>query len=261
MSKKLKIISWNVNGIRACAKKNFFEYLKSSEADILCIQESKAMEADLEEAIRQPSGYHAIWHSAERKGYSGVAMFLKQKPIKSFEGFGNPKFDCEGRVVGAEFENFYVFGVYFPNGGMGDDRVAYKLEFYDAFFTFCEECRATGKAVIVCGDYNTAHQPVDLARPKDNQNTSGFLPIEREWIDKLIRDGWIDTYRHFHPTSKNVYTWWSYRARARDNNVGWRIDYCFINQEAKAMLKDAFVEMNVKGSDHCPVGIIIDPNA
>ena len=260
-SKKIKLVSWNVNGIRACANKTFFNYLKEENPDILCVQETKALESDVDESLRQPSGYYSIWHSAQRKGYSGVAMFLKHKPLKSFEGFGNPTFDCEGRVVGAEFDNFYVFGVYFPNGGQGDERVAYKLNFYAAFFDYCETLRKTGKAVIVCGDYNTAHQEIDLARPKENKHVSGFLPIEREWLDKLIRDGWVDTYRDKYPYCKDVYSWWSYRARARENNVGWRIDYTFINKEHKHWIEDSFVQMDVTGSDHCPVGIIFESNA
>ena len=256
MSSK-KLISWNVNGIRACAKKNFFEFLEQEAPDILCVQETKALESDVDEAIRQPSGYYSIWHSAERKGYSGVAMFLKEKPLQSFEGFGNPKFDCEGRVVGAEFNDYYVFGVYFPNGGMGDERVVYKLEFYEAFFSFCEELRATGKPVIVCGDYNTAHTEIDLARPKENQDVSGFLPIERAWLDKIISDGWVDTFRSFYPDKKDSYSWWSYRARARINNVGWRIDYVFVNQEGFDVIESAFIRDDIQGSDHCPVGVVL----
>ncbi len=256
----MKISSWNVNGIRACAKKGAFQdYLQQTEPDVLFLQETKAFEEVLPEEVRQPSGYHSVWHSAERPGYSGVALITKEKPNEVFEGMGNPKYDCEGRVVGADFGSFVVFGVYFPNGSMGEHRLNYKLDFYTDFFNMCQEYREAGKHVIVCGDYNTAHTEIDLARPKENVENSGFLPIERAWMDKLVDElGYIDTFRHFNPNKTDEYTWWTYRGAARKRNVGWRIDYTLVNKEFLPAIKEAFIQQDVMGSDHCPVGVVID---
>ena len=252
----MKIISWNVNGIRACANKTFFEFLKEEDPDILCLQEIKALESDLEEPLRQPSGYHSIWHSAEKKGYSGTAILTKEKPKTIIKGFGNPKYDSEGRVLMAEYENFIVFSVYFPNGQMNNARLLYKLDFYNDFFDYCNELKSEGKNIIICGDYNTAHKEIDLARPKENESTSGFMPIEREWLDKIIQMGYVDTFREFN-TKPEEYSWWSYRTRARERNIGWRIDYVFVNSEFQSQVSDAFIQQRVTGSDHCPVGITI----
>ena len=259
-STDMKITSWNVNGIRACAKKGAFqEYLAQYHPDILFLQETKAFEHDLPEAIKQPSGYHAVWHSAKRPGYSGVAMITKQKPLAVFEGMGMDKFDIEGRVVGADFGSFIVFGVYFPNGSMGEHRLQYKLEFYDSLFNLCKEYRDAGKHIIVCGDYNTAHTEIDLARPKENSENSGFLPIERAWMDKLTTEmGYVDTFREFNPNKKDQYTWWTYRSAARKRNIGWRIDYTLVNKEFLPYIQEVFIESKVMGSDHCPVGIVIN---
>ena len=193
---------------------------------------------------------------AEKKGYSGTTVLTKTGPENIIHGFGNPKFDNEGRVVMAQYEKFIVFSVYFPNGQKNDERLAYKLDFYRAFFDYCEELRKEGHSLIICGDYNTAHTEIDLANPKQNEKTSGFLPIEREWLDRIVEMGYIDTFREFHPEPEQ-YSWWSYRTRARDRNIGWRIDYVFIT-ELKPHLKEAFILSDVMGSDHCPVGITLD---
>ena len=254
----MKLVSWNVNGIRACVKKGaFFEYLNDHEPDVLFLQEIKAHVADIPPEILEPSGYHAAWFSAQKKGYSGVAILTKHKPISIIEGFGNPKFDAEGRVISAEFENFIALGVYFPNGQMNDERLAYKLEFYEAFFDYVNDLKAQGKNVVICGDYNTAHKEIDLARPKENEKVSGFLPIERDWMDTLIDEfGYVDTFRAFNRDA-DEYSWWSYRAAARTRNVGWRIDYFFVNKEFMPNVTNAFIQQDVMGSDHCPVGIEI----
>ena len=171
----MKIISWNVNGIRACVKKGFLDYLKEESPDMICLQETKIAIEDLDPAIKDPSGYYGIWHSAKRKGYSGTAILTKHKPISAIEGFGNEKYDCEGRVTIAEFDTYYVLSVYFPNGQQGDERLQYKLDFYRDFFEYCNDLKKTGKGLIICGDYNTAHYPIDLARPKENEAFSSFL--------------------------------------------------------------------------------------
>lgn len=254
--KHITIASWNVNGIRACFNKgNFFDYLDQKEPDILFLQETKAHECDIPPELDHPKGYYTEWFSAEKKGYSSVALFTKIKPIQVFKGFGIERFDKEGRVIGAEFNDFIVFGVYFPNGQMSDERLQYKLDFYDAFFNFTNSLVNEGKHVLILGDYNTAHKAIDLARPKANENVSGFLPVEREWMDKIIDEfGYVDTFRQFN-NEADQYSWWNYRTRARSRNVGWRIDYTFVNHAFKDRLVDAFIQQDVMGSDHCPVGV------
>lgn len=252
----MKVVSWNVNGIRACVRKgSFLDYLRTHEPDLLFLQEIKAYEEDIPPEIVEPSGYYTAWFPAERKGYSGVALLTKHKPLNVIHGFGDPKFDCEGRVISAEFEQFIALGVYFPNGQMNEERLAYKLAFYDRFFHYVNDLVAMGKNVIVCGDYNTAHKEIDLARPKENETTSGFLPEERAWIDKLIDEyGYVDTFRVFNQEPEQ-YSWWTYRAASRQRNIGWRIDYCFVNLAFLPHVKDAFIQQDVQGSDHCPVGV------
>jgi len=252
----MKLISWNVNGIRACIKKGFFESVAQMDPDVLCLQETKALVSDLEDTVVNPTGYHAIWHSAQKKGYSGVSLWTKTKPKLVLEGYGDPKFDCEGRVVMAEYDNFAIFGVYFPNGQMNPERLQYKLDFYESFFKYVDEMKAQGKNVVICGDYNTAHTEIDLANPKENENTSGFLKIEREWLDRLVERGYVDTFRQFNSAPKH-YSWWSYRTNARARNVGWRIDYFWVNDAFAKNVSSAFILPEVTGSDHCPVGITL----
>ncbi|MFC1770891.1 exodeoxyribonuclease III [Candidatus Margulisiibacteriota bacterium] len=255
--KNLKIISWNVNGIRACARKGFLDYLKQEEPDIICLQEIKANEDDLEINLAEPSGYFSIWHSAEKKGYSGVAILTKIKPKLVLRGMGIEKYDREGRVIIAEFDQFVLLNVYFPNGQKNEERLNYKLEFYKDFFDYCNDLISQGKNLIIAGDYNIAHKEIDLANPKENENYSGFLPVERAWIDRIIDFGYVDTFREFNQ-DPGQYTWWTYRFGARRRNIGWRIDYFFINKEFISCLKSAFIQPEIQGSDHCPLGVILN---
>lgn len=253
----MKLVSWNVNGIRACVKKGaFHDYLKTYEPDVLCLQETKAQPDQIPEEILNPPGYYGEWFSAEKKGYSSVAILTKIKPTHIIKGFGIPRFDSEGRVIQADFDGFSLFSVYFPNGQRGEDRLQYKLDFYNDFFNYCNDLRQQGRELIICGDYNTAHHPIDLARPKENEHTSGFMRIERDWLDKIVDWGYIDTFREFNQ-NPNEYSWWNMRTRARDRNVGWRIDYFFITKGLRKNLTQAFIQQDVMGSDHCPVGIEI----
>lgn len=253
----LKLLSWNVNGYRAALKKGFGDFLLGSGADILGLQEVKACPEQLGEGDADFKGYGSAWNCAERKGYSGVAAFFKKQPLEITKGFGEPRFDSEGRVLTLAYEEFYLLNVYFPNGGQGPERLKYKLDFYEAFLDHIEALRKTGKAVIFCGDVNTAHNEIDLARPKENVENSGFMPIERAWLDKITGKGWVDTFRTFHP-EPGQYSWWDYKTKARERNVGWRIDYFFINKEKASLVKDAFILPEVQGSDHCPVGVTLD---
>lgn len=253
----MKILSWNVNGIRAAIKKGFVEFLDKEDPDIICIQETKAREEQLTKKFLAHGPWKKYFVSAEKKGYSGVATFTKIEPKNVLKGFGNEKFDSEGRTLITEYENFSLFNIYFPNGKARDERLKYKMDFYYFLLEYLEDYKKKQPNIIICGDVNTAHTEIDLARPKENENTSGFLPIEREWIDKLLDSGFIDTFRMFNKEPNN-YTWWDYKTRARERNVGWRIDYFFISTTLKENIKDAFILSEIMGSDHCPIGIEID---
>ncbi len=250
----MRIISWNVNGIRAVCNKDMFD-TKSLNADILCIQETKAQKEQIPtECLGEFKSLHA--NSAEKKGYSGVATISQVEFDKVDTALHiDPN---EGRILEHHFKDVVLFNVYFPNGQQSDERLEYKMKFYDKFLEHCQDLRAKGKDIIICGDVNTAHKEIDLRHPKANSKTSGFLPIEREWIDKLLAHGYIDTFRAINGGVDGAYSWWSYRSNARANNTGWRIDYFFISEELKPKLKDAFILSDVLGSDHCPVGIEID---
>jgi exodeoxyribonuclease-3 len=252
----MRIFSWNVNGLRAVVKKGFFDWLESEGPDVVCLQEIKARTEDLDEKILNPKGYHAFWNPAERKGYSGVAIFTKKKPVAVHLGLGIERFDCEGRVLRIEFKDFDLFSVYFPNGTSGEERLQYKMEFYDAFLDHCEELRGQGRELVITGDVNTAHKPIDLKNPKANQKNSGFLPKERAWVDKFIEHGYVDSFRAFNE-DPDQYTWWSYRFNVRAKNVGWRIDYFFVTEGLMKKVKDSFITPEVMGSDHCPIGLDI----
>ena len=252
----MRIFSWNVNGLRAVVKKGFFDWLESEAPDVVCLQEIKARTEDLDENILNPKGYHAFWNPAERKGYSGVAIFTKKKPVAVHLGLGIERFDCEGRVLRIEFKDFDLFSVYFPNGTSGEERLQYKMEFYDAFLDHCEELRGQGRELVITGDVNTAHKPIDLKNPKANQKNSGFLPEERAWVDKFIEHGYVDSFRAFNE-NPDQYTWWSYRFNVRAKNVGWRIDYFFVTEGLMKKVKDSFITPEVMGSDHCPIGLDI----
>lgn len=253
----MRILSWNVNGIRAAARKGFAEWLKNENPDILGIQETKAHPDQLDEELKNIGEYKSYWSSAEKKGYSGVALYAKMEPENIEYGIGIDRFDSEGRTIIATFQDFILYNIYFPNGKSRDERLQYKMDFYKAFQ---EEVLARkkreNKDIIICGDVNTAHKEIDLARPKENSDVSGFLPMERKWIDKFLSSGFLDTFREF-SEEPDRYSWWSYRIGARERNVGWRIDYFYINNEFRPKLKDAFILDSVEGSDHCPIGIEI----
>ncbi|PID57231.1 exodeoxyribonuclease III [candidate division KSB3 bacterium] len=256
MKRTQRLISWNVNGIRALQRKGAFAWLLQDQADIVCLQETKAHPGQLNCELTEVEGYHVYFSSAERKGYSGVALYSKKEPKQVYDGFGIERFDREGRTLAAVYDDFILLNVYFPNGQASDERLQYKMDFYDAFLKYADTLKESGKNVIICGDVNTAHKAIDLARPKANETTSGFLPQERAWIDSLLAHGWLDTFRLFH-TDAEHYTWWSMRTRARERNVGWRIDYFFVNEHFRHRLKDAFILADITGSDHCPLGIEI----
>jgi exodeoxyribonuclease-3 len=254
----LSLYSWNVNGIRAAQKKGFLDWLHETKPDILGIQETKAHPDQLDDELRNPAGYHAYWASAERKGYSGVALFSRVEPESVQIGLGIDEYDREGRTIVAEFDEFVLITAYFPNGSRDHSRVPFKMEYKEAFLDFCNDLRASGKSVIFCGDVNTAHREIDLARPKENANHTGFLPIEREWIDKIVEQEYVDTFRHFHPDKTGAYTWWAYWGGARDRNVGWRLDYFFVTPDLKVRLKSADILSDILGSDHCPVHLTLE---
>jgi len=232
------------------------DWFKQQNPDIICVQETKAQMDVLPYDLLNIQGYHSIFSSAEKKGYSGVAVYSKRKPIQISTGLGISRFDHEGRTIVADFGKFVLFNIYFPNGQKNEERLKYKMDFYDAFLRVVDALDREGRNVIVCGDVNTAHREIDLSRPKENETTSGFMPMEREWIDKFISHGWVDTFRIFHPEPQR-YTWWSYRARERERNIGWRIDYFFVNERFRNNVKDAYILSDVEGSDHCPVGLEI----
>ena len=254
----MEILSWNVNGIRAAERKGFTKWLLERKPDILGIQEMKAKKDQLSLFLSQIDGYQAFFNPAQRPGYSGVALYTRIKPKKILEGIGIKSFDDEGRVIIAEFDKFDLYNVYFPNGKSGPVRLKFKMDFYDAFLKHVKAEKKKGKKIIVCGDVNTAHMEIDLARPKANEKISGFLPEERAWVDDFLAEGFIDTFREKHPDKKDEYSWWSQRSGARARNVGWRIDYFLADESLKSKIKDAFILQEVQGSDHAPVGIKIE---
>lgn len=254
MRNKIDIKCWNVNGIRAIWKKGFPEWFDKENPDILCLQETKAQEDQLDHEIVNFKDYNSYFFSAEKKGYSGVAVYTKIKPLRVTSGLGNVLFDGEGRVLELEFKDFVLYNVYFPNGGRGPERVKYKLDFYSELFNRVNEKRKVHKNIIVCGDYNTAHKEIDLARPKENVKTSGFMPEERAWVDKIVEMDYVDIFREYN-TSPHQYTYWDQITRARERNVGWRIDYYMISREMRNMVTNASIHADVMGSDHCPIGL------
>jgi exodeoxyribonuclease III len=254
--KEIKILCWNVNGIRAAKNNGLLDWLQKESPDILCVQETKAHPEQLDELLKHPPGYQVYWNHPERKGYSGVATFTREIPSIIDYGFGIPKFDGEGRTIITEYPDFILFNIYFPNGKKDQDRLNYKLDFYRAFLDYLEPLRQSDKKVIICGDFNTAHKEIDLARPKENEKYSGFLPSERLWIDKLIENGFVDVFRYFNK-EPNQYTWWDMKTRSRERNTGWRIDYFLVTQNLVKNITNAFINPEVTGSDHCPIGIIL----
>jgi len=253
----IKLVSWNVNGIRAIHSKKLFHPVFQIDPDIVCVQETKAHPEQLEEDLTRIDDYYAYFSSAEKKGYSGVAVYTKNAPLSVQHGFGIERFDKEGRILVVEYPSFTLLNIYFPNGKSGPDRLQYKMDFYDAFLDYAEDLRQLGKNLVICGDVNTAHMEIDLARPKENENVSGFLRIERDWMDKFISKGYLDTFRMFND-QPGCYTWWDYKSMARDRNVGWRIDYFYVNQEFGQNVKNAYIYSEFMGSDHCPIGIDLE---
>jgi exodeoxyribonuclease-3 len=257
MSKIIRILSWNVNGIRAVHKKGFLDWLAKERPDILCIQETKASIEQLSEDLLAPNGYTSYWNSAVRKGYSGVAIYTKTPALNVKDYMGIPEFDQEGRFLRVDFSEFVLMNVYFPNGKTGSERLKFKLDFYDAFLEYIERLREQKRSVVFLGDVNTAHQEIDLARPKENSKVSGFLPIERQWIDTTVAKGYLDTFRKLNGDLVQ-YSWWDMKSGARNRNIGWRIDYVFVSADLEKHVRRAFILTDVQGSDHCPVGIDLE---
>lgn len=251
----MKLISWNVNGLRAVVKKNFFEDFKLIDADIFCLQETKAQDGQVAEALASVEGYHIYSNSAEKKGYSGTAILSKTKPLSISRDIGIAEHDTEGRVLCLEYDNFFLVDVYVPNSGNDLKRLDYRQNWDLSFFNYLKKLEEK-KPVIVCGDFNVAHRPIDLARPKPNYNKSaGFMQEEIDGMDRYTQGGFVDTFRHFYPDTTDKYSWWSYRAGARGKNVGWRIDYFLVSEDFMPQVEKAYILNEVMGSDHCPVGI------
>ncbi|MDD5398167.1 MAG: exodeoxyribonuclease III [Dehalococcoidia bacterium] len=280
----MKLISWNVVSMRNMLDKAnltpagqpslpFLDWLKRESPDVICFQETKLQQPQIPPALENPAGYFTLWSFAEKKGYSGVATFSRKKPLSHSSGLGIDRFDSEGRVLMTEYPGFKLFNVYFPkaysprevatarkegaaNADKMAERLPFKLAFYDALLDHVDRLSARGEKIVICGDFNVAHTEIDLARPRENRETSGFLPEERAWMDKLTDHGYVDTFRHLHKDAGH-YTWWSYRFKARDKDIGWRLDYFFISRNLAGSLTDAFILKDVWGSDHCPVGITL----
>lgn len=254
----MRLYSWNINGYRAITgKPGWAAWLAGAGADVIGLQEIKAQKEQVAEEHQEQDGYTSYWLPAERKGYSGVAVFARPQPLAVNYDLPDPAWRGEGRLIHLEFERFHYLNVYFPNGGNGEERLRYKLGYYDAFLNYAEDLRQS-KPIVACGDFNTAHREIDLARPKDNEEVSGFLPVERAWLDKLVGAGYLDSFRLINGDKPDEYSWWSYRMRARARNVGWRIDYFFVSAELKDLVKRAWIEQGVMGSDHCPVGLELE---
>lgn len=257
--KKLKLVSWNVNGLRAVLKKGFLKSMAALDADVIGLQETKIQEDQLTESMRSLKGYHGYFaHAFAKKGYSGVATYTRIEPRQVQLGIGVERFDAEGRIIQIDLGDLLFFNVYFPNGQMNEERLQYKLDFYDAFFSYTDACIDKGRSVIVAGDFNTAHNEIDLKNPKSNENRSGFLRIERDWLDRIVARGYVDTFRVLYPETVK-YSWWTYRFKAREKNVGWRIDYFFVSKDLyeSGRIKEAFIDNDIYGSDHCPVGLVV----
>jgi exodeoxyribonuclease-3 len=254
----LTLYSWNINGIRAAQRKGLLEWITTVQPDILSLQETKAHPDQLDEDLRQPPGYHTYWASSTvKKGYSGTALYSRIEPNHVQIGLGIEEYDQEGRTIVATYDDFVLIGAYFPNGGRDNSRVPFKMAYKAAFLDFCENLRAEGKSVIFCGDVNTAHRPIDLARPKQNEKSTGFLPEERAWLDEVVAKGYVDSWREQHPDTADVYSWWPYWGGARERNVGWRIDYFFITPDLRDRVAGTDIHMGVDGSDHCPVSLTL----
>lgn len=252
------LVSWNVNGLRAAARKGFLTWLQEVQPDVLGIQETKCHPEQLDPAVRQPDGYHAYFASAGRKGYSGVGLYSRIEPLDIQIGLGLPEYDREGRTIVAEYEEFMLIVAYFPNGSRDHSRVPFKMRYKKKFLDYCNDLRRRGKRVVFCGDVNTAHNEIDLARPRQNQNTTGFLREERDWLDEVVAQGYVDTFRDRYPERSGAYSWWSYIGGARSRNVGWRLDYFFVSEDLRPHVLEAAIHPEVQGSDHCPVSLTLN---
>ena len=252
----MKITTWNVNGFRAILRKDAFTWVNEIDPDVLCLQETKVQLDQISDEEATLDGYNAVWNSAERKGYSGVVTFHKKEPLEVEKGIGLDRFDNEGRVIRSKYVDFHLFNIYFPNGGQGNKRVPYKLEFYEKLLEICDQLHENGENVIITGDFNTAHNEIDLANPKSNEKNTGFLPEEREWIDKYLDHNFLDAFREIYP-EREEYTWWTYRYNARKNNVGWRLDYFLVTESFMDRVEDVVIHGDIMGSDHCPVSLIL----
>ena len=252
-----EIFSWNVNGVRACVKKGMLDWVQSEKPYILALQETKAQQGQLAKEITGITGYKSYWASAERKGYSGVALYCIDEP-DSVENLGIEEFDCEGRTIIAHYPNFSLINCYFPNSQDKGARIDYKIRFCDAVLEKCSEFVSQGKNIVLCGDYNIAHTAIDLKNPKANEKNAGYLPEEREWMSKFLSNGYVDTFRKFFPNEPGHYSWWSYRFKARERDAGWRIDYHCVNSNFSDSVIGAKIYKDVLGSDHCPVSVTLD---
>ncbi len=252
----MKIITWNVNGIRAALGKNALEWAFDQEPDALCLQEVKAREEQLSEEQRLSLKLPFVWNPAQRPGYSGVTTFYKKAPDEIILGMDAPQFDVEGRVIQTRWAGLSLFNIYFPNGQRGQERVDYKLKFYAYLLDLCGSLHKRGETIIITGDFNTSHMPIDLKNAKANEKTSGFLPEEREWVQKFLDNGFVDIFRHMYP-EKVQYTWWTYRLNARARGIGWRLDYFLVSEPLVPLVKDVIIHDHVMGSDHCPVELIL----
>jgi len=258
--RRIRLVSWNINGIRAVWKKDFPAAVQKMDADVLGLQETKIQEHQLTPEMTQIDSYRSFWsHSTVKKGYSGVGAYTRMEPKHVKHGIGIPEFDDEGRILELDFGDFLFFNIYFPNGQMSEERLDYKLRFYDDFFRYLNDRREEGRSLIICGDYNTAHNEIDLKNPKPNEKRSGFLRVEREKLDEILQSGYVDTFRRFFPDTVK-YSWWSYRFKAREKNAGWRIDYFFVTEDLLKKVKKMtpWIDNEIFGSDHCPVGLDIE---
>ena len=254
----MKIITYNINGIRSAISKNWLSWLQATNADVICLQEIKATPDVLSDLILvEQMGYQHYWYPAEKKGYSGTAIFCKQTPKHVEYGCGIPEYDREGRNIRVDFEDVSVMSVYFPSGSSGEERQGFKFKFLDEFGEYLNQLRWAYPNLVVCGDYNICHRPIDIHNPKSNANSSGFLPTERDWMENLISSGFVDSFRHVNKEPHN-YTWWSFRANARNKNLGWRIDYIMVTQELQPHIRRAAILPEARHSDHCPVMLDLD---
>ena len=253
----MRLITWNMNGLRSVLGKRALDWVWREQPDALCLQEIKSRPDQLTDEQRDFPGYEAAWNPAERPGYSGVATLLRTPALETRLGMDIPRFDVEGRVLSTLYAGFRLVNIYFPNGQRGKDRLSYKLDFYARLLEHCDELHAHGENLILAGDFNTAHQPIDLKNPKQNEKNSGFLPEEREWVQKYLDHGFVDIFRHLYP-DRAQYTWWTYISNARARGVGWRIDYFLISESLVSRVKDVVIRDEIMGSDHCPVELILE---